>query len=299
VAEADGGSVAVKILLASLRRDENSLAEFAAESRLLISLDHPNIVKGLSTGEHDGLVFLTMEWVEGRSVQEHLDQAGRFGEDAALYIILQTARALTYLHEQGLVHRDIKPGNILIDHANTVKICDLGLAIRAGAGGGQEVTAGTAHYIAPEQATAEGGLDVRCDIYALGVTLYQLVVGRLPFEGETNQETMAKRLLDELRSPELKGLGISPHLHYFIQKMMALDREVRYQSPSELIDDIEEQIQGKKTLTAQPGKSRPGALELERPFQVEAPRIVFKKTPPGGRPAPRGEWPPRRRPGPR
>lgn len=295
-----GRDVAVKVLLPALRRKESSLAEFRAEGELLCSLGHENIVKGHAVEEHDGLVYLVMERVHGRSIQEHLDVAGRFEEDAALYIILQTARALTHLHERGIVHRDIKPGNILIDGENVVKLCDLGLAMKAGGDGG-ETTAGTAHYIAPEQARAEGGLDVRSDIYALGVTLYQLVVGKLPFEGETNHETMAKRLLDELRSPELKGLAISPHLHYFVQKMMALEREVRYQSPAELIEDIEEQIRGKKSLTAQPGKSTAGDVDLKKPFQQDRSKVVVKKPAPrSGGPPRRGGWnAPRRRPGPR
>ena len=297
--DAMGRDVAVKVLLAALRRDDKPLTEFRAEGELLVSLDHENIVKGYSISEHDGLVYLVMERVLGRSVLEVLDDHGRFGEDAALYIILQTARALTHLHERGFVHRDIKPANVLIDDKNVVKLCDLGLAIQAGEGE-SETTAGTAHYIAPEQARAEGGLDVRSDIYALGVTLYQLVVGKLPFEGETNHETMAKRLLDELRSPELKGLGISPHLHYFVQKMMALEKEVRYQSPEELIQDIEEQILGKKSLAAQPGKSRVENVDLKMPFQEDRSRVVKKGGIKGNSPPRRdaaGWAPPKRRPG--
>ncbi|MAG55307.1 MAG: hypothetical protein CMJ83_03365 [Planctomycetes bacterium] len=296
VDQQSGESVAVKVLLPALRRQDETLAEFRAEGELLVSLEHENLVRGYYVNEHDGLVYLVMEIVDGRSVQQHLDDAGRFDEDAALYLILQTARALTHLHARGLVHRDIKPGNILINDENVVKICDLGLAIKAGSGDG-ETTAGTAHYIAPEQARAGGGLDVRSDIYALGVTLYQLMVGKLPFEGETNQETMAKRLLDELRSPELKGIAVSPHVHYFVQKMMALDREVRYQSPQELIDDIEEQIRGAKSLDAQPGKSRAGNVELQKPFKAEKSKGVVKKTGQGARRPSKGWNPPRRRPG--
>jgi serine/threonine protein kinase len=131
---------------------------------------------------------------------------------------------------------------------------------------------------------------VRTDIYSLGVTLYQLVVGKLPFTGSTSRETLAKRLLDELRSPELKGMNISPHVHYFIQKMMALEREVRYQSPQELIQDIEEQIRGKKTLAAQPGKVMARNVELEKPF---SPRRLAR---PGARPGSGVDGMPRRRP---
>ena len=294
-----GRDVAVKVLLPALARGEENVREFRAEGDLLCSLEHENIVRGYAVSEHDGLVYMVMERVSGRSIQEVLDESGRFEEDAALYIVLQTARALVHLHERGLVHRDIKPGNILIDPDNVVKLCDLGLAIKAGGQEG-ETTAGTAQYIAPEQARAEGGLDVRSDIYALGVTLYQLVVGKLPFEGETSHETMAERLMDELRSPELKAMGISPHLHYFIQKMMALEKEVRYQSPAELIEDVSEQIRGKKTLSAQRGKSTAGDVDLKMPFEEDRSRVVVKKPKArgGSGKSSGGNWtPPRRRPG--
>jgi len=268
--------VAVKVLLPRLRRQEKPLREFRAEANLLLDLEHENIVSGYYLHEHDGLVYLVMERVFGRSVQEILDEHGGFNEEAALYIILQTARALTCLHQRGYVHRDIKPGNILIDQENTVKLCDLGLAVREGSLEDDGSTAGTVSYIAPEQALGEEGLDSRSDIYSLGVTLYQLTVGKLPFEGETDRETMAQRLLDELRSPELQDMGISPHLSYFIRKMMARDKAVRYQSPAALIEDIEEHIRGKKTLTAQPGKVAAGNVELEKPFQQ---RLVVRRRP--------------------
>jgi serine/threonine-protein kinase len=263
VYQADGqlGPVAVKILHPRLRRIGNELEAFQREAELLISLKHENIVRGYGLFEHDGLTFFLMELVDGKSIQQQLDQGTRFSEDAALSVILQVAKALAYLHTLGLVHRDVKPANMLIDRSFRVKLCDLGLAISAGAGAGEN-TAGTAQYIAPEQATADTGLDVRSDIYALGVSLYQLILGKLPFEGETNQETIARRLLDELRSKDLKAIGISPLVHYFIQKMMALEREIRYQDPEELIEDVEEQVRGSRGLFSD---ERPGSELFPRP----------------------------------
>lgn len=260
-----GRTVALKILLPALRRRRESVEEFEAEGRHLINLEHPNIVKGYAIGQHDGLIFVSMECVQGRSVQEYLDRAQRFSEDNALYIILQTARALGYLHEKGLIHRDVKPANILLDLENTVKICDLGFTVASGAPE-SEITAGTIQYIAPEQARGEGGLDVRSDIYSLGVSLFQLVVGKLPFGESGDREVLAARLLAELNSPELKSLRISQHVHYFIQRMMAIDPGIRYQSPAELISDIEEQIQGKKSLAGPASKGKGSGLDLERPF---------------------------------
>ncbi|MSR74683.1 MAG: serine/threonine protein kinase [Planctomycetes bacterium] len=228
--------VAVKILHPRLARDPRSAAEFRAEGELLCRLEHPNLVKGWYLHEHEGLIYFVMECFPGCSAQEELDRRGRFTEEKALAVIVQVARALTHMHEHGFLHRDVKPANILLDPQGRVKLCDLGLAVKLDHAAG-ETTAGTRAYIAPEQATGSG-LDPRADIYALGASLYHLVVGRLPFEGPTDDEGMARRLLDELRSPELKALGISQRMHYFIQKMMALEREVRYASPQALVEDI-------------------------------------------------------------
>jgi serine/threonine-protein kinase len=186
-----------------------------------------------------------MELVDGQTALERLDRDGPFPEDLALEIILQAARALEYMHQQGLVHRDVKPGNVLVTKSNQVKLCDLGFAVAAG----QDAShSGTVQYLAPEQAVGERTLDTRADIYALGVTLFQLTMGKLPFDGSTDEEQLSKRVFDELRAKELKGIGVSQHLHYFIQKMMARERDVRYQTPGELIADIEESLAGRSSL---------------------------------------------------
>ena len=266
--EAAGRDVALKILKPNLARNPRALARFRREAELLTRFDHPNIVKGYDFVEHDGLFAFAMELIPGRELLELLDEGGSFQEDAALYVILQTARALTEMYRHAVVHRDVKPGNILVTRDNTVKLCDLGLA--TGAEGDEEtegLTVGTVEYISPEQALGEAVVDVRSDIYALGVTLYHLVVGEIPFQGEDDQETMGKRFVESLSSHELSGL--SPHLHYFIQKMMATDKEIRYQSPEELIENIEEQIEGKKTLGVNPLSALSGDSELDRPFADE------------------------------
>jgi serine/threonine-protein kinase len=264
VREASGEAVAVKVLRPSLARDEKARSRFLAEARLLKSLDHENVVRGYEVGRVRGFYLFTMEYVDGKSLLWYIDRKMAFNEDAALYVILQIARALEHLRERRIVHRDVKPGNILLTRGNRVKLCDLGLATRVETGGPRAdgVTVGTVQYLSPEQALGQRDLDVRSDIYSLGVTLHQLVVGRLPFEGEDDREILGKQILESLSSPDVKG-RVSPHMHYFFEKMMAKDREIRYQDPLELIRDIEEQIRGRKSLTYQPG-----AVEgLERPFE--------------------------------
>lgn len=257
--------VALKVLKPQLARDARALARFRREAELLIELEHENIVKGHEFIESDGLIAFSMELVPGEELLTLVDEGGPFEEDAALYVVLQIARALEAMHQRGVVHRDVKPGNILLTRDNTVKLCDLGLATGAD-GESDGTTVGTVEYISPEQALGEDGVDVRSDIYALGVSLYHLAVGGIPFQGEDEQDTMGKRFFEGLDPARMSAL--SPHLHYFIQKMMARDRDLRYQSPAELIEDIEEQIRGKKSLNRNPLSADAEAFDLEKPFSA-------------------------------
>jgi len=278
--ERSGRPVAVKIVHRELLADPAQRRRFVREARMLTDLEHANIVKGFRVGHvtetsgSERLVFI-MEWVPGSTLLELLRQGMSFGEDAALYIILQAARALEYLHGHGILHRDVKPDNILLTRDNTVKLIDLGFAVDLSRGGKEEdedsaagTTLGTAAYMSPEQARGTGDLDVRSDIYSLGATLYQIVVGELPFAGEGTQEQLAARILEALSSPELQSRRISPHMNYFIRKMMEQDRDFRYQSMDELIGNIEEQIRGKKTLSWREAGGDEDEL-LDRPYQLK------------------------------
>ena len=275
-----GTACAVKVLKPSLARQEKAQQRFRLEAELLVDLDHENIVKGHDIIDHDGLVAYAMELVPGTELLELIDAGHTFHEDAAVYVVLQTARALTHMLGRGLVHRDIKPGNILVTRDNTVKLCDLGLAARTGQDDSDEgMTVGTVAYIAPEQARGDT-TDIRADIYSLGVTLYQLIVGEIPFEGGNDEETLAKRFVESLKSPKLAKA--SPHMHYFIQKMMAPDPAHRYQTPEDLIADMEEQIEGKKTLTVNPTTGT-SDTELGKLFDEEKPKGPVRRAPKPGR----------------
>ncbi|HZL98955.1 MAG TPA: serine/threonine-protein kinase, partial [Planctomycetota bacterium] len=249
---ADGQAEALKLLHPELAAQPASVKAFLAEAALLKRLEHENVVKGHRAGRFGEHYLSFMECVEGRTLQELIAAGGAFDEDGALYVILQVARALEYLRGQGLVHRDIKPGNILVTPDNRVKVIDLGFAASgAGAGAAGGTTAGTAAFLSPEQAQGRADLDVRSDIYSLGATLYQMVLGELPFRGD-DAELVQKAVLEGLSAAATKGGRISAHMHYFIEKMMAKDREIRYQSPQELMADIEDQIAGKRTLEVAP-----------------------------------------------
>ncbi|RKY21578.1 MAG: hypothetical protein DRQ55_03910 [Planctomycetota bacterium] len=244
----DGQVQALKILHADMAGDEFQVKCFLAEAKLLGRLDHENVVKGFKAGRFAGRYLSFMERVEGRTLQEAIAEGGAFDEQGALFVVLQVARALEYLRSQGVVHRDIKPGNILVTSDNVVKVIDLGFAISDdGASGDGSTTIGTAAFLSPEQARGEADLDVRSDIYALGATLYQLVLGELPFSGD-DEELVQKAVLEGLSAQATKGGRISAHMHYFIEKMMAKEREHRYQDPIELIRDIEQTLAGKRSL---------------------------------------------------
>jgi len=258
---ADGRTVALKILRPACASDPGLRGRFLREAKLLKTLRHPNLTEGYEVGRIRGIYFLSMELVEGENLLEALDRGRRFEEEGALFIVLQAARALDYLRGEGVVHGDIKPGNILVTSDEAVKLCDFGLASTdaAGAVGAAEAaeatgaadesewTSGTVEYLSPEQARGRVDVDVRSDIYSLGATLYHLVLGKLPFEGSDDREVLAKQILESLSSPEVKR-RVSPHMHYFIEKMMAKDREIRYQDPIELVADIESQLEGKRSL---------------------------------------------------
>lgn len=271
--------VALKILRPHIVRNAVQVERFYDEARMLMRFDHPNIVKGHDVWEADGLHCFSMELVDGQSILEEIDTGPRFSEDEALSVVLQSARALDYLSKQGITHRDVKPGNVLLGSGGEVKLIDLGLACGGSAGSAEpaETTVGTVQYLSPEQAQGEA-LDVRADIYSLGVTFYHMVTGELPFEGEDDRDVLRQQIYASLRSPRMKNRDISPLVHYFIEKMMAKDRTLRYANATEMIADIEERIAGREEI-----------LSARARLQGPAPTVTPAPTKPAPRrPAPRG-----------
>ncbi|MBI3272222.1 MAG: serine/threonine protein kinase [Planctomycetes bacterium] len=249
---------ALKILFPHRVKVPLFLNRFLREAKLLTEFNHENIVRGIDFGTANGLYYLAMELIEGRSVQSLIDERGALDEETALSILLQIARALEYSEDKGILHRDIKPDNILITPQGVVKLCDLGFAKPIGTPEEEagESTCGTPQYMSPEQAQGARDLDIRSDIYSLGATLFHMITGDVPFKGTDNMEIMAKQVLEELKSSEVKNRKISRHVHYFIEKMMAKEKDLRYETARQVIEEIEAQVEGFKSLQYNPPPER-------------------------------------------
>jgi serine/threonine protein kinase len=243
-----GRVLALKVLKPEAARHAPTRAAFVAEAKLLEQLAHKGLVAGQGVARFGQVYFSRMEFIEGHTLLELLEEGNAFDETAALKVVLGVAEVLAWLAEQGVIHRDIKPGNIMLSSDGTLKLIDLGFAGKpqqeTGAG---ETTVGTVQYLSPEQAQG-GAADMRSDIYSLGVTLFHLVLGRLPFESSDDEEVLRMQVMQSLKSPELKSKKVSHQLQYFIEKMMAKDLEARYQSWTELDQDVRAVIEGQQAL---------------------------------------------------
>lgn len=240
--------LALKVLKPAATAHEPTRKSFIAEARLLERLDHPGLVRCFGVARSGNVYFSRLELIDGATVLELLDAHKRFDEEQALRIVLGAAEALRYLGESGVVHRDVKPGNLMLAKDGRVVLIDLGFAAPGAARSSEDSTVGTVAYLSPEQARGGAVADIRSDIYSLGISLFHVVVGRLPFQGSDDREVLRKQVMESLSSPELKGRGISPHVHYFIEKMVAKEAGARYQSWSELIEDVRAQLAGRADL---------------------------------------------------
>lgn len=246
--------VAIKVLPKKFVQKSDYVERFYKEGRIAAKLNHNNIVQAIDVGEVGGLYYFVMEFVEGKTLYDDLSKGKIFDESEALEIILQLSRALAHAHSLGLIHRDVKPKNIMINKDGVVKLADMGLAretsdIKA-AKHEQGKAFGTPYYIAPEQIRGLVDIDGRADIYALGATLFHMVTGRVPFEASTPSEVMKKHLKEPLVPPDHINTVLSAGISEVIETMMAKDRNERYKSMEEVITDIEDVLAGRPPLMA-------------------------------------------------
>lgn len=242
--------VALKVLPQRLSDHQEYIQRFIREAKIAVSVRHNNIANGIAYGEFNRRWYYAMEYVDGKVLKRLIQEKVFLEEKRAAGIAAQIADALEAIARRGLVHRDVKPGNIIVTEQGVAKLMDLGLA-RSIRGEFDQLTVGaktmgTPHYMAPEQIRGERDIDIRCDIYSLGATLYEMVTGQQPFKGKTITETLGKQLRNELEHPRDYVPDLSDGICRIIQKAMAKDRKDRYASPAEMRDDLFAVLKGEE-----------------------------------------------------
>jgi serine/threonine-protein kinase len=233
--------VALKVLKTDFCLQEAYRLRFKREANILLALDHENIVEGKEYRSHDGVDFYAMAFVDGVSVLDILDAGVALNEGMALHVASQVASALEHMRQKGIVHRDVKPGNLVVDSDGVVKIIDFGFAkVMSGMrqDTGEETTVGTVEYMSPEQARGETNIDSRADVYSLGATLFHMATGDLPFAGETPAEVMYGHVKKPLEFTKEQQARLSVATIFILRKAMEKDPADRYQTPQAMLDDI-------------------------------------------------------------
>ncbi len=245
--------VAVKVIAPDLVRDPVAVAWFRREVRACTQLTHPNIVMAYDANEAEGLHFLVMEYVHGITLDALVKQFGSLPIPYSCALICQAARGLQHAHEKGLVHRDIKPGNLLIPFSESerlpdvlVKILDFGLARLQGKTKGDTIALrgetgvlGTPDYIAPEQSRDIHAADIRSDLYSLGCAFYFTLTGRVPFPGENAMEKLLKHLTEVAEPVERVRPDVPPRIASLVRRLMAKDPADRPQTPAEVVEELD------------------------------------------------------------
>ncbi len=292
--------VAVKVLPTATANDVSVLKRFYREARAAAVLDHPNIVRTFDIDQDENRHFMVMEYIEGGLLQDIVKRTGPMSVARACHYIRQAAVGLQHAHKTGLIHRDIKPDNLIVDRTGTVKILDMGLA-RFETNSDEVLTKGvlgTPDYLAPEQTQDSHAVDIRADIYSLGATFYFLLTGRTLF----GEGTMAEKLLwHQSRQPEpIQQFrhDVPAELLAVINKMIAKDPAERYQTPAEVVDALEPFTRTPVPLPSEaemprlsPAVTRGTPAETSLPFtppvkNVPPPAAEKKPEPPAAPPAP-------------
>jgi len=247
-------TVAIKVLPKRFSENPEYVERFYKEGQAAGKLNHPNIVQAIDVGEAGGYHYFVMEYVEGRTIADDLSAGEVFDEQEAIEIIIQVAHALEHAHAHGLVHRDVKPKNIMINTQSIVKLADMGLArettdIEAAQSEAGKAY-GTPYYIAPEQIRGKIDIDGRADIYGLGATFYHMVTGRVPFMADDSAEIMRKHLRERLIPPDHINTSLTAGTSEAIEVMMAKRREDRYKNVQELLTDLQGLRDGRPPLQA-------------------------------------------------
>ena len=244
--------VAVKVLRSDLARDPSFVARFRKEALAAAGLNHPGIVAVYDSGEEGANSYIVMELVNGHTLREEISKSTPLTVDRSLEIIEGVLAALSYSHSNGIIHRDIKPGNIMLTDSGDVKVMDFGIA-RAMDDIGSTMTStwnvvGTAQYLSPEQATGEGS-DLRSDIYSVGCLLYELVAGQPPFTGDTPVAIAYQHVSSDFPLPSAINPSLNENIDKIITVALAKRPEDRYQSAEMMLEDVRRAMRGQDVTT--------------------------------------------------
>ena len=229
--------VAVKVLKKEYREDENFVKKFRSEAQAAAGLLNPNIVNVYDVGEDRGLYYMVMELVEGITLKEYVQKKGKLSSKEAISIAIQMCTGIEAAHNHHIIHRDIKPQNIIISKEGKVKVTDFGIAKATTSQTVSTSAMGSVHYVSPEQARG-GYCDEKSDIYSAGITMYEMVTGRVPFDGDSTVSVAMKHLQENITPPSEYAPDLSPALEKIILKCTQKSSERRYQSAGELIQDL-------------------------------------------------------------
>jgi serine/threonine-protein kinase len=239
--------VAVKVLSAALCRSQKILGRFEREARQLATLNHPNVIKLLAVGRSGAQPFIVMPFIEGNTLFQHLRQRGRLEAAEALGILRQLCAGLGYLHAQGLVHRDVKPGNVMVSPGGQVTLLDLGVVLEVGGGSTVPLTSpnarlGTPNYMAPEQIEHSHDVDHRADLYSLGAVSFELLTGQQPFRGSNMRELLDQHRIAAPPNAAHLSASVSAAAAEVLTRALAKAPGERYQSARQFLDALEDAL---------------------------------------------------------
>jgi serine/threonine protein kinase len=287
--------VAIKVLHPAFREDPSFTARFSREARVVAKLEHPNIVPIYDYSEYEGQPYLVMKFIEGETLKSRLTH-GPLSAQEAVRVIQAVGAALSYAHSKGILHRDIKPSNVLLTPDGGIYLADFGLARIAQSGEStlsSDMLLGTPHYISPEQAQGVKNLDQGTDIYSLGVVMYELSVGRVPFNADTPFSIIHDHIFTPLPLPRAINPKVPPGVERVLLKALAKDRKDRYPDVESLVKAFLDAVRDASTVAVPPtkaevstvtsapppsppgGKGKPGQGAKQPPFWKRIPKALW------------------------
>jgi serine/threonine-protein kinase len=263
-------AVAVKVMHREISEQADQLERFRHEARAVAKLSHPNIVSVIDAGEDGGHPYIVFEYVEGETLKQRISRIGGLDTQEAIAYAIEVARGLSVAHARNMVHRDIKPQNILIDSEGHAKLTDFGIS-RQLEQDGMTATGrvlGTTDYVAPEQAMGRGA-DPRCDIYSLGVVLYEMLVGQVPFHADSQVGVAMKHVNEELPDVQRRRPEASAAVALVVERATAKKAEERYQQVGEMIDDLSTALEVEAARAGSTAEEATGVLDAVPPPKRE------------------------------